>query len=63
MKLTAQQLQELQNSYDLVLDLEDGRPSVSRKSGQLKPETVAKMLGIKQVPANWYCENGRVYGI
>ena len=62
--LTGAQLQYLQDRFGLVLDLEDGVAIASRKSGSLKPETVAKMLGMKEVPSNWkQDEYGRVRGL
>ena len=52
--LTGQQIQWLIDRFNLSINLDDGVVVASRKDGrELKAETIAKMVGIKETPANW----------
>jgi hypothetical protein len=62
--LTGQQLQWLIDRFQLCIDLEDGTVVASRKDGRsLKAATVAKMVGLKEVPQNWTESEGAVRGL
>ena len=61
--LNGSQLQHLQDRFQVVLDLEDGTAYGSREHGTLTPETVAKMVGMKEIPANWSQDGKRVKGL
>lgn len=62
--LTGAQLQHLSDRFNLALDLEEGTVVAGRKDGrQLKAETVAKMMGLKETPSNWTEEDGQVRNI
>ena len=63
--LTGQQLQDLIDRFGLSVNLDEGIVEASRKNGQeLKAETVAKMVGLKEVTENWReTKDGRVRGI
>jgi len=62
--LTGAQIQKLIDRYDLNIDLEDGVIVASRSNGQnLKAETVAKMVGLKETPGNFREVNGQVRGL
>lgn len=54
LNLTGGQIQKLMDNYNLNIDLVEGVVCASRKNGKiLKAETIARMLGIKDVPSNW----------
>lgn len=62
--LTGGQLQRLIDRYNLAIDLEEGVVVASRKDGKpLEPATVAKMVGLSEVPANWKKDGKTVRGI
>ena len=64
-RLTDAQIQKLADRYNLAIDLEEGVVIASRKDGkELKPETVAKMVGKATTPSNWIQDEfGRVKGL
>lgn len=63
--LTGQQIQSLIDRFNLSVNLDEGTVVASRKDGkELKAETVAKMVGMKSVPANWReAKDGSVRGL
>lgn len=63
--LTGQQIQDLIDRFNLSVNLDDGVVVAHRKDGrELKAETVAKMVGLKEVPANWReTKDGEVRGL
>jgi hypothetical protein len=59
--LTGPQMQHLIDRYNLDLNLEDGTAVARRKDGRdLKASTVAKMVGLKETPENWWEKDGAV---
>lgn len=64
MKLTGAQLQRLMERYGLSVGLEDGTVTLERKDGKvLKASTVAKMVGLAEVPENWNEAQGQVRNV
>lgn len=63
--LTGAQIQHLIDRFGLSVNLDEGTVVASRKDGrELKAETVAKMVGLKEVPANWReTKDGEVRGL